>query len=204
VQWLVLCLDADPACTLLLVDPSPAMAARYSRTLRRGGFEVTSTESLDIALDLIRTVAFDLVIVDTHLGGADGRALLPHLPDTPVIVLSHLRADPLLQLECQALGAAAIYAKPLHPDRLLEAAERVLAIAPRGLSPADPSTARSLALFENRTHLSREEHARLATEDGPPETLAAMRAHLSVCSACRTHHRSHTVGSHTPPRSPTA
>ena len=77
---------------LLVVDDEPNIVELLSASLRYAGFEVSSARSGRDAVDRIREVRPDLVILDVLMPGVDGLSVLRQLRgngiDVPVLFLN--------------------------------------------------------------------------------------------------------------------
>src|SRR5262245_26445428 len=109
---------------LLVVEDDAALARGLERTLGQSGFEVTLAADGVIASDVLTTRAFDLVLSDINLPGANGIELLQLVRaydlDVPVILMT---GNPNLETAMQAveLGALRYLPKPLDMDLLTSA-----------------------------------------------------------------------------------
>jgi two-component system, probable response regulator PhcQ len=61
---------------ILMVDDEPDILAGLRRTLRPCGFDLTCTSDPRVAIDLLGTETFDIVISDIDMPGIDGHALM--------------------------------------------------------------------------------------------------------------------------------
>lgn len=101
--------------------------------LRARGWRVAGeTDDGDEVVRLVRRSAPAAVILDVHLPGQDGFAVLQRLraeaPEVPVIVCSAAgRADDVLRV--RRLGAADFLLKPVQEERLWAALERAAGAA---------------------------------------------------------------------------
>jgi DNA-binding NtrC family response regulator len=77
---------------LLLVDDDPGVRGTLAEVLALGGYLVRSAESGEAALDLVRTEAHDVALLDMRLPGIDGletmRAIHELVPDLPVVLIT--------------------------------------------------------------------------------------------------------------------
>ena len=105
---------------LLVVDDDPANLDLLSRRLTRQGYEVSTAEGGQQALDLLGQQDFDLVILDMLMPGIDGLQVLKQLKSDPerqaipVIMISALDSTDRV-VECIALGAEDYVFKPFNP-----------------------------------------------------------------------------------------
>jgi diguanylate cyclase (GGDEF)-like protein/putative nucleotidyltransferase with HDIG domain len=77
---------------VLLADDEEALRLMMGRQLRRAGHEVTLAEDGLVAVDILQTASFDVVISDMKMPRLDGMGLLAHArklaPDTEFIILT--------------------------------------------------------------------------------------------------------------------
>jgi DNA-binding response OmpR family regulator len=127
---------------ILVVDDDPTVAEVVGRYLAREGYEVSSVADGGSALELVRDLQPDLLILDLMLPGVDGlevcrraRALAP----IPIIMLTARgrEDDRVTGLE---LGADDYVAKPFSPRELTARVRSVLRRATGVLAPAGPDT----------------------------------------------------------------
>jgi DNA-binding response OmpR family regulator len=80
--------------TILLVDDETAITENLAPLLRRAGFEVDVARNGDDALERVRALAPDLVVLDVLLPGTDGRAVLRQVRQerllVPIILLTQV------------------------------------------------------------------------------------------------------------------
>jgi DNA-binding response OmpR family regulator len=111
--------------TVLVVDDDPAIRLLCRVNLELDGHTVTEAGTLDDARDAIVSDNFDLVILDVHVAGGDGRDLLAELrttkPDLPVALLTG-SAD---RSELTRTGADAFIPKPFTLEELRHTVERL-------------------------------------------------------------------------------
>jgi CheY-like chemotaxis protein len=111
--------------TVLVVDDDPAIRLLCRVNLELDGHEVTEAGTLDDAREAIVTNNFDLVILDVHVAGGDGRDLLAELrttrPHLPVALLTG-SAD---RSELVRTGADALIPKPFTLEELRGTVEQL-------------------------------------------------------------------------------
>ena len=77
---------------LLLVDDESALRTVTADRLRERGFEVVEADTGEKALELLDQFAFDILVTDLRLPGADGFAVLDHArtvsTDTVVLLMT--------------------------------------------------------------------------------------------------------------------
>jgi two-component system chemotaxis response regulator CheY len=117
--------------SILAVDDSKSVRKLVEYTLRNGGYEATTAEDGQEALDIMARDRFDAVILDINMPRLDGFEFLRRLKadeswaQTPVIMLTTEGQD---QDKDQALrlGATAYLVKPFKPTSLLALLREVL------------------------------------------------------------------------------
>ncbi len=105
---------------LLVVDDDESNRDMLGRRLQRDGYTIQLAASGVDALRLLRSTAFDLVLLDLIMSGLDGYQVLlkmksdPALREIPVIMLSALDQESGIA-RCIELGAEDYVAKPFSP-----------------------------------------------------------------------------------------
>jgi two-component system response regulator ResD len=127
------------AARVLVVDDEPIVRDVLGRYLSRSGFEVTTAEDGDAALERFAAAPPDLVLLDLMLPGIDGVEVFTRIRaghDTPVIMLTAKgeETDRLVGLE---IGADDYVTKPFSPR---EVVARVRAVLRRAGPPNGAST----------------------------------------------------------------
>ena len=111
--------DAAPA-RLLVADDNKVNRMLLGRSLQLQGHAVALAENGVIALRMLRTDAYELMLLDIEMPEMDGFAVLeqlkrdPALRDLPVIVTSSLEGMANV-VRCIELGAEDYLAKPVNP-----------------------------------------------------------------------------------------
>lgn len=117
---------------ILAIDDEPVVVNAIRKTYERKGFLVDTAFSSKEALSKIRSMRFDLAIVDLKLGDENGLNLISQLkktsPETAVIVLTGY-ASIETAIESVKRGADNYLAKPFTPDELYLATEKSLKVA---------------------------------------------------------------------------
>ena len=110
---------------ILVVDDDEVSRLLMGRILQDVGHEVTYAADGKIALELIRTGGFTVVVTDLAMPTFNGLRLIQALREvhqnTPVIAVSGQNADQLMMAE--DFGAAATLIKPLDRQRLIKEVE---------------------------------------------------------------------------------
>lgn len=112
---------------ILTVDDSVSIRELVRLVLKatEGVSAVETAESAEDALNLMKTQAFDLLMIDWSMQPKCGATLLKEIKaqacykDLPVIVLS-ADQDPQAKVQAKSLGATGWINKPFHPQRLQE------------------------------------------------------------------------------------
>ena len=108
----------------LVVDDEESLRVIVSQVLEEEGFEVSTAESGEQALEMSKQRPFHLVITDIRMGGMDGIHLLGELKkvnqDTQVVIMtSHASLDTVI--EAMRLGAYDYLIKPFDNLDLIPA-----------------------------------------------------------------------------------
>ena len=116
---------------ILVIDDEAALRKVISLALTGRGDRVSQAENGRVAIQLLRSGTFDLVITDLLMPEQDGIetiiALRQNLPPTPVIAMSGAPNNSALYLEiAQRLGVRRTLAKPFDISELITAVDEVL------------------------------------------------------------------------------
>jgi len=120
------------AARVLLVDDHPMNRELGEALLVLAGCEVTTAEDGAQAVEAVRSLDFDVVLMDVHMPGMDGlaatraiRALAGPMASVPIIALT---ADvrPEQVAVCRQAGMSDHVGKPIDRDQLLAAVGRAL------------------------------------------------------------------------------
>lgn len=110
---------------VMLVEDHPLVRSAIRQTLSVPGIEVIAEAgSAEEAMDLVRTVSPDVMLVDIDLPGMSGvhlvREIAPRLPDCKIVMLTgSTRSDDLIA--AMRGGADGYLTKDLAPDALVRA-----------------------------------------------------------------------------------
>ena len=113
---------------ILLIDDDPSVLLAVGDQLRMEGYEVALAESGDQALQLLRTLAPDLIILDIGMPGMTGLAFLKKIsgpdcrPRYPVLIFT-ARAN--MERFFTDVAVEGFLAKTSDPSRLLEEVQRI-------------------------------------------------------------------------------
>lgn len=146
--------NPDKAVILCVDDEAPVLQL-FKEWLAGSGYEVLTAESGAEALQSIRTVLPDLILMDVVMPGMDGYALCAQLQaqeetsNIPVVFVSILAGE-RDQARALALGAVDYLVKPMEQKQLLDTVHAYLETRPRwkallkkaptvseGIQPAD-------------------------------------------------------------------
>jgi DNA-binding response OmpR family regulator len=115
-----------PAVLFVEDDATIAMGVEYS--LKQDGFQVSLAYSLEAARDLLKSTAFDLVLLDLSLPDGSGYELCKEVhaaEDTPIIILSARDEEASIVLGLD-LGADDYLTKPFRLRELISRMKAVL------------------------------------------------------------------------------
>jgi DNA-binding response OmpR family regulator len=124
---------------IVLVEDDPDLRSLCRRVLQRAGHEVATFEDGEAALDALAEITCDLVLLDWHLPGLSGQALMEAIgwrwPELPIIIMTGFSDENKAVAAVQY--AQAYLRKPVPNDALLEAVSRVLHRS-RNRPPSEP------------------------------------------------------------------
>lgn len=129
---------------ILLIDDDPALLLAVGDRLKLEGYDVTLASSGEQAMQILRTLAPDLIILDISMPGMTGLAFLKKIsgPDSrpryPVLVFT-ARAN--MERFFTETAVEGFLAKTSDPARLLEEVQRIV-MKYRKLSSPGPETKR--------------------------------------------------------------
>ncbi|MCP4024446.1 MAG: response regulator [Desulfobacteraceae bacterium] len=107
--------------TILLVDDDDLILKGTGMDLNAQGYQVTTANSGEKAIELLKKDSFDLVITDLIMGAVDGMAVLKqtkkHHPETMVVVLTG-HGDRTAAIEALRSRADDFMLKPCNPAEL--------------------------------------------------------------------------------------
>jgi DNA-binding response OmpR family regulator len=107
--------------SILLVDDDPFILTGVGQNLESEGYQVTTAESGEIALELLQNSVFDLVISDLVMDKIDGIQVLKAAkdinPETMVIILTGY-GDMTSAIDALRLDADDYMLKPCQPDEM--------------------------------------------------------------------------------------
>jgi len=107
--------------SILLVDDDPFITKTTGRDLKEEGYEITTANSGEKAIELLENAAFDLVITDLVMDSIDGIGVLKRAkeisPETMVLLLTGF-GDMASAIEALRSGADDYILKPCEPDEM--------------------------------------------------------------------------------------
>ena len=107
--------------SILIVDDEPIVREALRDWLVDAGYDVSTADTGEEALDIVAQQDFDLLILDVRLPGKTGIRVLQEIkeakPEAKAIVITAY-ASPELRTEALRLGASNYLAKPIAPDQL--------------------------------------------------------------------------------------
>ena len=114
---------------VLYVDDEPALCKAFERAFRGGDIRVITTTSALVALDMVASYSFDMVISDLRMPGWDGlqllRAVRQHDADITRLLVSGESEQELGPLLREA-GIDHFVSKPWSLDQLRDVVRRAL------------------------------------------------------------------------------
>ncbi len=162
--------------TILVVDDNPNIVDLVRMYLEGAGFATVAAADGPTAVELHRTAAPDLVVLDLMLPGMDGFEVcraIRRVADTPVLMLT-ARADDVDAIVGLELGADDYVTKPFNPRSLVARVKAILRRSDGSLRAGRPIEAGSLRLDPRR---------REATLAGRPLELRAREFDLLAALA---------------------
>ena len=121
----------DRPIHILAVDDNRMSRLKLARTLQGEGYSVSQADGGRTALDMLRSGAFDLVLLDILMPEVDGFQVLremkndANLQNIPVIVISGLEDMDSVD-RCLAAGADDFLSKPVDPTVLQDHVRKLL------------------------------------------------------------------------------
>ncbi len=118
-----------PAARLLLVDDEPRLLHSLAALLKSRGYEATAVDTAQAAMQLLDKQEFDLALLDLHMPGIGGNAVMDHVNehaiDVAIIVLSG-ESDIDAAIGALRRGADDFVRKPYAFPDLLRCVDRTL------------------------------------------------------------------------------
>lgn len=123
----------DHAPHILVVDDDDRLRDLLKQYLSGNGYRVTAAGDAANARARLRSMAFDLIVLDVMMPGEDGLALtasLKQVSETPILLLT-ARSEPEDRIDGLERGADDYLAKPFEPRELVLRISNLLRRAPR-------------------------------------------------------------------------
>jgi DNA-binding NtrC family response regulator len=107
-------------CAVLVVDDEPGMRDTLMAILELSGYRVSSAPDGETAVTCVREGAFEVVVMDIRMPGADGVSVLEAIggPPPQVILMTAYAQEERLRAALKA-NAFAIVHKPFDTRRML-------------------------------------------------------------------------------------
>jgi DNA-binding response OmpR family regulator len=131
---------------ILIIDDDSHISEMISENLRNEGYSVCAAYSGTEALMLLSKEKPDLILLDLMLPGLSGEELMPHIKDTPVIVVS-AKANVSDKVGLLLGGAADYVTKPFDIDELLA---RITVQLRKKTAPENVLTYKSITLYADK------------------------------------------------------
>ncbi len=118
----------NPIRTVLLLEDNPSLAEMFTKIVRKAGYEVFTTTSLENARVLLRHISFDVFLCDMRLGDGYGIDLL--IEQQAILYANHTRvivisAEDQFREACAAVGVEFYLEKPVSPRMLTDLLSRL-------------------------------------------------------------------------------
>ncbi|MEQ8210855.1 MAG: response regulator [Lacipirellulaceae bacterium] len=120
---------------LLIVDDNVALARVTQFAFDKAGFDTKTACNGAVALELARNESFDMVITDQQMPVMSGTELCRELrvieeyAQTPIVMLTAKGLELELDQLREELDIQAIFPKPFSPSSIVEAVQKMLAVA---------------------------------------------------------------------------
>lgn len=116
---------------ILAIDDSPTICALVARALRGAGFTVSVASDGVEGVEMLASVAPDLIVTDLNMPRMDGFGLIDSVRNSenfshvPILVLT-TESSAELRARARASGATGWIVKPFNDQRLVSVISRVL------------------------------------------------------------------------------
>lgn len=128
---------SDNAAHILIIDDDKRIRDQLAQYLSESGFRVTTANDASCARASMRSLTFDLVLLDVMMPGESGLDLardLKTISNIPICMLT-ARAEPEHRVEGLELGVDDFVPKPFEPRELVLRLQNILK---RGRGPTGP------------------------------------------------------------------
>ncbi len=119
---------------VLIIDDDPFIRELYEEVLVDAGFAVTTAENGEIGLEQLRKGGFAVILLDVMMPKLDGLGVLsklqetvPENPNGPIILLTNLDHDPILDTALKMGATAHILKADILPPALVELVNKTIA-----------------------------------------------------------------------------
>jgi DNA-binding response OmpR family regulator len=114
---------------ILVVDDEHSLRTAICAQLKEQGYGVSSAEDGEVAIEMLRSQTFDLILLDLNMPNVDGFEVLrfakQKYPKTKAVMMTGF-ADLNNALDSRGLGADHFIAKPFERKELLSVIHRLL------------------------------------------------------------------------------
>jgi two-component system chemotaxis response regulator CheY len=115
--------------SILIIDDVEAIRTFSSLVLKRMGYQFVDTaDSAEVALEKVKYVVFDLILLDINLPSMNGLELLKHFstksPNSKVVMCSGSSSDDNIRQAIED-GAEGFLVKPVTPVNLVSLLHRL-------------------------------------------------------------------------------
>lgn len=118
-----------PRPRVLVVDDEPSIRDLLSKTLALADYEVDASPDGRTALERLRVLPYDLLIVDLKMPGIDGLTVIRearrYKTDLPVVIITGFSSESAA-IEALNLGVSGYLTKPFRVPEVLKAAAKAL------------------------------------------------------------------------------
>ncbi len=156
--------------TILVVDSSKTFILYMGIMLKRMGFNVVPADGCAEALNLMKIVTPDLVVMDSFLPSTDGFDTLrrirrdEHVKDVPVVIMM-ARADADFERRCSEAGCNGYLPKPVPMDLLHDHIQEFI-FSPLGFRRRHLRVQAEIKLFLTWDDVAREYRTETVSEGG--------------------------------------
>ena len=120
-----------PRRAIVVCDDNAALAALMQHLLRKQGFSVATAGDGAEGLDLVRSIAPDLLLLDLAMPGVDGLSVLEALKDLegkrPYTIVITGQETREARERASALGSREVWKKPFNAAVLISRIETLIA-----------------------------------------------------------------------------
>lgn len=115
---------------VLIIDDSPFIAKEIGDIIESKGYAVAGhAKNGEIGIEMVKSLDPDIITLDIIMPGIDGietaQEILKFRPESKIVMLSSLCDHDTME-EIEAIGLKYLVAKPIEPDKLIEALKNVM------------------------------------------------------------------------------